>query len=72
MPATGTPATRPHTDPGDGLAYHIGTYVIMIAFFLAIAAMTGSSATWVIWIAIPWGLAVAFHLLWYLVERRHH
>lgn len=52
----------------EDFVWHLGTYLIMMAFLVAIAAMTSSGLTWVLWIAIPWGLAVAFHGLATIVD----
>lgn len=52
--------------------WHLGTYVIMMGFFVAIATMSSSSYTWVLWVAIPWGLGVAFHALAFLVSGIEH
>ena len=51
----------------EDFVWHLGTYLIMMGFFVAIALMSGSSFTWVLWIAIPWGLGVAFHALAFIV-----
>lgn len=67
MTRTDTPAGR-RAKVREDFVWHLGTYLIMLAFFVAIAAMTSSGSTWVLWIAIPWGLAVAFHGLATLID----
>lgn len=52
----------------EGFVWHLGTYVIMMGFFAAIALMADTGFRWVLWVAIPWGLAVAFHALAFVVE----
>ena len=61
-----TPSSRAKVR--EDFVWHLGTYLIMMAFFVAIAAMSGSGFTWVLWVAIPWGLAVAFHALSTIVD----
>ena len=52
----------------EGFVWHLGTYLIMMGFFTAIALMAGTGFVWVLWVAIPWGLGVAFHALAFVVE----
>jgi len=47
----------------EDFAWHFGTYLIMVGFFLTIALIVGGDMGWVLWIAAPWGLAVAFHAM---------
>ena len=66
---TGTPSRDvERTKIRRDFVWHLGTYLIMMAFFAAIAAMAGTGSTWVLWVAIPWGLAVAFHALATVVD----
>lgn len=54
-----------------GLLWHIGAFVIINGFFWLLDFGIGDSAiTWAYWITIFWGLALAFHVLAYLVAGR--
>lgn len=84
MSRTMTPTRRRRVKDRTDFIWHLGTYLIMHAFFVAIAAMAGTGYTWVLWVAIPWGLGVAFHALatfvsvtqpadeYDAVDREHH
>lgn len=52
----------------EGFVWHLGTYLIMMGFFCAIALMADTGFRWVLWVAIPWGLGLAFHALAFVVE----
>jgi len=53
------------------LAWHIGAFVILNAMFWALDLFVGQSgAQWAYWISAFWGLALAFHVLAYLIDGR--
>lgn len=70
MTRTDTPIDRRRArgKAREDFVWHLGTYIIMMTFFSAIALMSHSSFTWVFWIAIPWGLGLAFHALAFVVS----
>jgi hypothetical protein len=53
-----------------GLTWHIGAFVILNAFFWALDIMGGGGLGWALWITGFWGLALAFHVLAYIVDGR--
>lgn len=54
-----------------GLEWHIGTFVIINAFFWVLDFGLGQDGLqWAHWITGFWALALAFHVLAYLVDGR--
>jgi hypothetical protein len=54
-----------------GLQWHAGAFVILNVFFLTLDLALGQpGAQWAYWITGFWGLALAFHVLAYLVDGR--
>ncbi len=54
-----------------GLLWHIGTFLIINGFFWAMdLALGADGAQWAMWITAAWGLALAFHVLAYLIDGR--
>ena len=53
-----------------GLLWHAGAFVIINAFFVLLDLVTGGGLTWALWIAAPWGFALAFHALAYAIDGR--
>ncbi len=54
-----------------GLSWHVGVFVIINAFFWVLDLTIGNGGLdWAYWITGLWGLALAFHLLAYLVDGR--
>lgn len=59
-----------------GLMWHVGSFVIINAFFWLLDAIVGQEGIqWASWITIFWGFALLFHVLaWFIdgrqVERR--
>jgi hypothetical protein len=53
-----------------GLLWHAGAFLIINAFFVLIDLMTGGGVNWALWIALPWGFALAFHTLAYAIDGR--
>lgn len=43
---------------------HLGTYIIINAFLIAIWAMGSRTGFWPMWVLIGWGLGLAFHGWW--------
>ena len=51
-----------------GLLWHIGVFIVINAFFWTLDLVTGAEGIqWAYWITIFWGLALAFHVVAYLV-----
>jgi hypothetical protein len=54
-----------------GLMWHVGAFLIVNAFLWVLDAIVGQSGIqWAFWITLFWGLALAFHVLAYLVVGR--
>lgn len=54
-----------------GLMWHVGTFIIINAFFWVLDLTTGQEGlNWAHWITLLWGFALAFHALAYLVDGR--
>ena len=50
------------------LLWHIGVFIVINAFFWILDLVTGAEGIqWAYWITIFWGLALAFHVVAYLV-----
>ena len=54
-----------------GLMWHVGTYVIINAFFKLLDLLGAGGINWSIWIVAFWGFALAFHALDYAVDGRN-
>jgi hypothetical protein len=50
-----------------GMLWHIATFVIINGMLWAIDLMTGGSY-WAFWITLFWGVALLFHIAWYLID----
>ncbi len=54
-----------------GLIWHLGTFTIINGFFWILDWSIGQAGVqWAPWITAVWGLALAFHVLAYLVDGR--
>jgi uncharacterized membrane protein YhaH (DUF805 family) len=54
-----------------GVMWHVGAFLIINAFFWILDLLVGQAGVqWAYWITLFWGLAVAFHVLAYLVVGR--
>lgn len=54
-----------------GLMWHIGAFAVLNAFFWLLDLMIGTSGLqWAYWITLFWGLALAFHIVAYLIDGR--
>jgi hypothetical protein len=54
-----------------GLEWHAGTFVILnMLFWLMDIGLGQGGVQWAYWIAIPWGFALAFHALAYMIDGR--
>jgi hypothetical protein len=50
------------------LMWHIGVFVVINGFFWTLDLITGAEGIqWAYWITIFWGVALAFHVVAYLV-----
>ena len=58
---------RPAPPRGVDLAWHVGTFGIVNIFFRVLATVVTPNPTWAFWVALFWGLGLAFHALAYLV-----
>ncbi len=71
MTATPVDRARSRARYLTGLMWHIGAFVILNAFFWTLDLVVGESGVqWAFWITLFWGLALAFHVLAYLVAGR--
>lgn len=72
MSAPTTPEERAlkRTKEFSSLIWHIGTYVVVNAFLWIIDIAGGGGLEFAFWTSIPWGLALAFHVLAYLLSDR--
>jgi hypothetical protein len=52
-----------------GVLWHVATYIIINAFLLFIDLRQGG-IDWVYWVALFWGIAIAFHVAWYVITER--
>lgn len=50
-----------------GLYVHVAVYAIVIAGLFAINRMTSPDTWWVFWPAIGWGIAVAIHVVTFVL-----
>ena len=65
-----TPEARAHKRAKSytSLMWHIGAFVVINGFFWILDLITGASGVqWAYWITIFWGVALAFHVVAYLV-----
>jgi len=54
-----------------GLMWHVGAFLIINTFFWVLDLIIGQSGIqWAFWITLFWGVALAFHVLAYLVVGR--
>jgi hypothetical protein len=54
-----------------GLMWHIGSFAVLNAFFWLLDLMIGASGLqWAYWITLFWGVALAFHIVAYLIDGR--
>lgn len=51
-----------------GLLWHIATFVIINGFFWWLDVAGGNGVNWAYWITIFWGIALLFHIAWYLID----
>lgn len=71
MTATPVDRARARARYLTGLMWHIGAFVILNAFFWTLDLIVGQSGVqWAFWITLFWGLALAFHVLAYVVAGR--
>lgn len=53
-----------------GLLWHIGTFVIINAFFWILNTVASGGVNWAYWITAVWAFALAFHALAYWIDGR--
>ena len=51
------------------MLWHLATFLIINAFLWFIDLLQGG-LDWAYWVAITWGIAIAFHVAWYLITER--
>lgn len=52
-----------------GALWHLATFLIINGFLWFIDLREGG-VEWAFWVSVTWGIAVAFHLAWYLISER--
>jgi hypothetical protein len=52
-----------------GVLWHLATFVIVNGFLWFIDLRQGG-LDWAYWISVVWGIALAFHVAWYLINER--
>ncbi len=52
-----------------GVLWHVATYLIINAFLWFIDLRQGG-LEWAYWVSLSWGIALAFHVAWYLIGER--
>ena len=65
-----TPEERAHKRAKSytSLLWHIGVFIVINGFFWILDLLTGEDGIqWAYWITIFWGVALAFHVVAYLV-----
>jgi hypothetical protein len=71
MTSTPEQLARKRAKDLSALVWHIGTFLIINAFFWILDLAIGQSGLqWAYWITLFWGLGLAFHVLTYLVQGR--
>jgi hypothetical protein len=52
-----------------GVLWHVATFLIVNGFLWFIDLRQGG-LDWAYWITVVWGIALAFHVAWYLISER--
>ncbi len=52
-----------------GVLWHLATFLIINAFLWFIDFQQGG-LEWAYWVTVTWGIALAFHVAWYLISER--
>lgn len=52
-----------------GVMWHVATFLIINAFLWFVDLLQGG-INFAYWVSITWGIAVAFHVAWYLITER--
>jgi hypothetical protein len=52
-----------------GVLWHLATFLIINAFLWFIDFQQGG-LDWAYWVTVTWGIALAFHIAWYLIAER--
>lgn len=53
------------------LIWHIGAFIIINALFWILDFVGPGETTWAFWITAFWGVALAFHVLTYIIDGRN-
>lgn len=51
-----------------GVLWHLATYIIINGFLWAIDILQGGGVNWAFWVSIGWGIGLAFHIAWYVID----
>lgn len=52
----------------NGVLWHTVTFVIINGMLWLIDIAGGSGVDWAFWVTIFWGIALLFHIAWYLID----
>ena len=61
---------RKRVESRSAMLWHIVAYVIVNAFMVFLDINGGGGIDWAIWVIVPWGIGLAFHLGAYFIEER--
>ena len=53
------------------LIWHIGAFIVINALFWILDFVGPGETTWSFWITAFWGVALAFHVLTYIMDNRN-
>lgn len=51
-----------------GVLWHVAVFAIINAFFWLLDIAGGGGVNWAYWITIFWGIALLFHIAWYVID----
>ena len=51
-----------------GLLWHIATFAIINGFLWWLDIAGGTGVDWAYWITTFWGIALLFHIAWYMID----
>jgi hypothetical protein len=52
-----------------GVLWHLATFLIINGFLWFIDLQQGG-LEWAYWVTVTWGIAIAFHVAWYVITER--
>lgn len=70
-PETAEDRAQRRTRDYTGVLWHMAVFVIINGFFWWIDLAGGGGLNWAYWITIFWGIALLFHIAWYLIDVSH-